>query len=197
MSETQGRRAQCQEAARRALGHTQQEGPQGYPCSPGVPGKRGLGARSYRLDPGPVRGGHIGDQASGGSPPEGSRFRCQGTTWKDPQGRWRGGPSDWTPLQGPQATTPPAAHTHLVLKALKRLSSLRIKMKTLLVACRALRGRLAWPLLWPHHLTSLWKCPGVHQPGTHQPLLPQDLAPRMLFPPLEPPLLVNSCSSSR
>ena len=91
----------------------------------------------------------------------------------------------------------PLPHTHLVLKALKHLSSLRIKMKTLLVACRALRGRLAWPLLWPHRLTSLWICPGVHQPGTHQPLLPQDLAPRMLFPPLEPTLLVNSCSSSR
>ena len=172
-------------------------GPAGVPMQPRGAGEEGVGGQILPAGPGPSEGRAHWRPGLRRVPPEGSRFRCQGTTWKDPLCSWRGGPSDWTPLQGPQATTPPAAHTHLVLKALKRLSSLRIKMKTLLVACRALRGRLAWPLLWPHHLTSLWKCPGVHQPGTHQPLLPQDLSPRMLFPPLEPPLLVNSCSSSR
>lgn len=60
MFETQERRAQQQEAARRALGLIQQEDGQWYHAAPRCLGRGGMGSGSYQLELSPVRGGHLG-----------------------------------------------------------------------------------------------------------------------------------------
>lgn len=58
MFETQGRRAQQQEAARRAQGLIQKEDGQWYPAVQRCLGRGGREKGSYQLDPSPVRSRH-------------------------------------------------------------------------------------------------------------------------------------------